>query len=122
MSAQGSDTLRWNSAGNLANNQYLQDNGQSATEVNCQVLMNAPGKLSNLYVALSVAPGGVVSRTFTVRKNGVATALAVTITGAATTGSDTTDVIAYAAGDLISLVNTQSAPPVNATGIATVSV
>jgi hypothetical protein len=85
--------------------------------------MNAPGRMSNLYVALSAAVGGTDSRTFTIRKNGVATALVVTITGAATTGSDTTDVVSYVAGDLISLVNTESGGgPVNATGIAVVSV
>lgn len=60
--------------------------------------------LKTLRVTLTVAPTGVgKSRTFTVRKNGINTALTVTITNAAVTGSDLVNSVAFAAGDLIGI-------------------
>jgi hypothetical protein len=53
----------------------------------------------NWHVKLTTAPGGAVSRTFTLYKNGGATALTLSITGAATSGSDTTHEVSFAAGD-----------------------
>jgi len=55
-----------------------------------------------LYVKLGAAPGGTETVTITIRKNGSDTAVTVTITGAATTGSDVANTAAFAAGDLIS--------------------
>lgn len=50
-------------------------------------------KFSNLYVVLDTAPGVGTDRTFTLRKDAVNTALAVTIADANTTGNDTDSVI-----------------------------
>jgi hypothetical protein len=47
------------------------------------------GVIKNMTVMLTAAPGGAASRTFTLRVNGVSTALTVTISAGATTGEDT---------------------------------
>lgn len=57
-------------------------------------------KLKNFYVYLTAAPAGVTSRTFISINNGSAGSNSVTVTGASTTGSDTTHQETYnAAGD-----------------------
>ena len=62
------------------------------------------GTISNMYVWLSVSPGVAPDAyVFTLRKNGVDTALTVTITAPATTGSDTVNSVAFNAGDTISI-------------------
>jgi hypothetical protein len=61
--------------------------------------IDAPITVRNWHVKLTVAPGGAVSRTFTLYKNGAPTALTLSITGAATSGSDTTHEVTFAAGD-----------------------
>jgi len=65
-----------------------------------------------LVVKLTAAPGGVETRTFTVRKNGTNQTLAVTITGAATTGSDFADTVAFSQFDELSVIHTRSTSPV----------
>ena len=69
------------------------------------------GKISRLFIRLSqnVAAGG--SFTFTVMKNGVATALACTISAGAATGNNTADIITFTAGDRVSLRSTPSGTP-----------
>lgn len=69
------------------------------------------GNIKNLYVKLTVAPGGATSRTFTLYVNGVSTSLTCTVTGAATTANDTTHSVAVTAGDTITLVSTLSGSP-----------
>jgi hypothetical protein len=64
--------------------------------------MTQAGTLKNLFVKLTAAPGGAASYRVTIRLNGANTALVVNVTGAATTGSDTVDTVAYAAFDLVS--------------------
>src|SRR5689334_12075093 len=59
--------------------------------------------LSNFYMLLDVAPGAGTSYTFTVMKNGSATALTVTISDAATTATDSTHSVSFAAGDTVSI-------------------
>lgn len=59
--------------------------------------------LANLYIVLAVAPGVGNSQTFTVYKNGSATALSVTISDAATSGNNTSDSIEYSDDDTLSL-------------------
>ena len=63
------------------------------------------GTARNLRVVLTTAPGGSDTNTLTVYKNGSATALAVAITGASTTGSDLADSVSFAAGDTIMVGN-----------------
>lgn len=72
------------------------------------------GTIKKLYVNLDAAPGGVQTRTLTVYQNGSATALTVTITGAATTGNDTTHSFTVAAGDTLALRDEESASATNA--------
>jgi len=58
--------------------------------------------LRNFYVSLSANPGAGSTITFTIRDDGVATALSITITDAGSTGSDT-DNVDIAAGSLIDI-------------------
>lgn len=73
------------------------------TELRAQCPVSAPGTFRNLIVKLTAAPGGAVSIVYTVMLNNVDTTLTVTITGAATTASDTTHSFTVAAGDRIVL-------------------
>ncbi len=93
----------------VANNPVLsQAQGSSQT---ISTPMPIAGSFSNWQIRLSVAPGGVTSRTLTLHKNDVATAVTVTITGAATTGSDTTHSVSYAIGDTLRWSHTASGSP-----------
>lgn len=67
--------------------------------------------VSKLSVKLDTAPGVGNSRTFTFRKNGSNTSLAVTISGTDTSGVDTTNTVSMASGDSISLLHTESGTP-----------
>jgi len=69
------------------------------------------GTFTNLLITLAGAPGTGKSWTFTVRKNGVDTALSVVISDTATTGRDTTHSVAVAPGDLLSLKSVPSGTP-----------
>ena len=89
----------------------------SATEFNMETVFPTGGTLRNLYVELPAPPGAGASRTFTVRKNGVSTALTCTIAGAvATSCSDTTNTVSVAARDTAVLLQTPSGSPVAARG------
>lgn len=62
------------------------------------------GTIRNMYVRMTVAPGAGQSYTFTLRKNGVDTALSVVVTGAATTSNyNNTSTVSIALGDDISI-------------------
>lgn len=78
-------------------------NGWSTTESLRHTLIAASVSMKNLYVTLSAAPGVTFTRTFTVYKNGSPTALAVTISGTNTAGSNVSDTVSFAANDTISL-------------------
>ena len=58
------------------------------------------------------APGGTNSITFTVMKNGAATALSCTVTGAQTGCTDLVNSVDYATGDTISIRITNNQPGV----------
>ncbi len=83
-------------------------------ESDAQWIMPKAGALSNLFVRLSKnashAAGG--SYTFTVRVNGASPAgtPTCTITGATSSCSDTTHSVTFAAGDLVAIQATPSAP------------
>lgn len=83
----------------------------SSLEDECKQIVPTSGKLKNLYVKLTTAPGTGKSRTFTLRKNGEDTALTVTISDSATEGNDTVHEITMAAGDIVSLKSSPSSSP-----------
>jgi hypothetical protein len=90
---------------NLANGGFmgLFVGSSSATENLVQQPMPVAGTLSSLFIKVDSNPGGT-SITYTVRKNGVNTAVTCAIAGgAATTCSDVTHTVVFAAGDLISI-------------------
>lgn len=69
------------------------------------------GKVRNLFVRQEAAPGGVDTVTYTLFVNAGATALTVTIQGAAVTGSDLVNVVDVAQGDLLSIrLSTNTSP------------
>ena len=74
------------------------------TDNRANYLVVQKGTIRTLVVLASAAAGAAQSFVYTVRLNGVATALTVTVSGAAQiTGADTTNVISVAAGDRATL-------------------
>ena len=69
------------------------------------------GTISNLQVALTVAPGGVTARVFTLMVDGAASALTVTISGTSTTGADTSNSVAVTAGQWVAMRQTHTGTP-----------
>lgn len=74
-------------------------------------IFQTPGNLSNLILKLSTAPGIGASWTFTIVKNGVDTNISVTISGASTSGSDTSHSITVAKGDWVAIKAVDSGSP-----------
>jgi hypothetical protein len=98
---------------NTTSNNFLMPWGVSVntTEANVNVPMPS-GKASKLVVSLTVAPGANQSVTVTVRKNGVNTALACTITGSVNntvaTCMNTVDSVTFNDGDLLSILYSEA--------------
>lgn len=88
---------------------YLSPSGNAAAENGINGVCSEPGIFKNLYVKQSVAPGASQTTIYTLRKNGVDTALTCTVSGAGTTASDTTHTVAFAAGDTWSIKAVNSA-------------
>jgi len=87
-------------------------NSVGTDESTLQWPMPAAGTVSNLYVRLSESAGAAgTSYTFTIRKNGSSTGVACTAVAAASTCSDTSGSVTFAAGDLISVQASPSATP-----------
>lgn len=79
-----------------------------ATEI--QLTVTRPGTIRNLRIQVAGAGTGAQTNTYTVRKNGVNTALLATISNTSTGGaSDLADSFTVAAGDLLSLQCTKGA-------------
>lgn len=76
----------------------------SATDPPNTMLISYPGHLGLFYVKGDVAPGAGTSVKMTLFKNGVATAITVTLDAADTSKNDLTDLVNVVAGDEISLV------------------
>ena len=78
----------------------------------CGQVMSSAGVISNVHLELGTAPGGTAQWTVTLMVNEVASALTFTITGTATTGSDTTHSVSFSAGDVLAwrAVNTVGTP------------
>lgn len=79
------------------------DSTWNATHDDRRQLISTPGVINTLHISLTNAPGGSDSWKFTLMKNGSATALTVTISGASTEGRDDTNDVTVAAGDYLSL-------------------
>ncbi len=69
------------------------------------------GVVKNLYVVISVAPGGTATRTFTLRKNGSDQAVTCTVPAGGTTASDTTHSFTVVAGDALTITSTLTETP-----------
>ena len=85
--------------------------GVSSVESGSQQFMPVAGTVSRFYIILNISPGSGKSFTFIVRKNGAATPVTCTISGTATTGSDLTNSVSFAAGDYISIMVTPASNP-----------
>ena len=107
------DQLFYSSAGNITTSSpvYLQPFGGNINELNAIFQIINDCVITDLYVFLRNAPGTGNSYTVTVRKNVTDTSLAVTISGTATTGNNTTNPISFAAGDKISVKVTSTGTP-----------
>lgn len=75
----------------------------SAVETPSKTPISTAGVLRNLLVGGDAAIGGGVSATYTVRVNGVDTALTVTLSSGTQSGSDTTHSVSVSPGDQVSL-------------------
>jgi len=80
---------------------YGTQSGWWTTMANLYQLIAAAGKIKNLRVKLSVAPGAGTSWAYTLMINGAATALTCTIADTATTGSDTTHEVTVSPSDYV---------------------
>jgi hypothetical protein len=58
-----------------------------------------------MYARVTVAPGGILTTTFTLWKNGAPTALSVVLTGVAAQGSDLVNEVVVVAGDKLEVVH-----------------
>jgi hypothetical protein len=69
-----------------------------------------PGVIRNLYVHVQAPSGGTNTHTYTLMKNGIATALSVAFIQTSTGGSNIVAAVPVVAGDLLSLRVTKSGP------------
>jgi concanavalin A-like lectin/glucanase superfamily protein/collagen triple helix repeat protein len=96
---------------NTGNNNFLMPWGAttSGTEANVSVPLPS-GTASKLVVNLTAAPGAGGSATIRIRKNGGNTALTCTVSGTATTCTDTVNSVSFSDGDLLSILYTEAGP------------
>lgn len=80
-----------------------------ASGTGTRLRMPRAGTLRNLYVQHNTPGGTGATVTYTVRVNGVVTALAVSLASTATTASDMVSAVAVAAGDLVDIEVTKGA-------------
>lgn len=83
----------------------------TSSNVAAQQPMSASGVVKNFYVQLSSGPGAGTSYNFILQKNGIDTAMSITISDAATTASDTTNSVSYVAGDTLQIQITPTNTP-----------
>lgn len=94
------------SALSLTGTVYLPIGGggfSSGTEANVDIDAPATSTISNFFVQLSAAPGVGNSVSFTIRKNGIDTAVTCTISGTNTSANDTSHTLSVAQGDLLTI-------------------
>jgi len=106
--------------GNSVSNSVDNFNGRQSiiswntTEANRTVRVGVTGfKLTACYLKASVAPGGAASLTVRARKNSASPGgtLAAVVSGASTTGFDTSGQTTYAPGDTFSVLSTPASAP-----------
>lgn len=90
---------------------YIGALGQTdgTTEVNYAMYCPYPITVKNLYIKLNANVPASQTVTFTVRRNGVATGVTVTIGAGSSTGSDTSDIANFDTGDYITIQYVTSA-------------
>lgn len=81
---------------------FMGNASHSAQGTEYQSTVGGSYTISNLYVRLNATIGGTTVHVFTLRKNGVDTALTITTTAAGTTFQDTTHSVSVTAGDTLS--------------------
>src|SRR5688572_4973285 len=89
----------------------------NATETARDEIVPATFDLSELHVLLDTAPGAGTSWDFTVMKNGVATAITLTIADAAVSGTYAGAAVSFAAGDTVSLRAVPTNTPTTGTNL-----
>ena len=92
----------------------LGTNAWSGNEAN-RPMTFGPYSITKMYVKLVTPPGVGSSRTFTLRRSAVSTALSATISDAATAANATANV-AFLQGEQITLQSTSTGSPATATG------
>ncbi len=114
----GESCLSYNSAAtslSASETEYLPLSGVFSgiivTESMAVNVMPESATIKNLFVVLDTAPGGDASRIFTVKKNGVDTALTCTIATTAITANDSANSFTVAAGDTICVSATLTGTP-----------
>lgn len=88
----------------------------AAARTGLQIFFQRRKLVSDLYWVLDVAPGVGDSRTVTLEEAGASQALTDTITGAATTGNDTTNYVEVAAGNYLNWELVEVNAPAASTG------
>jgi hypothetical protein len=99
-------------SGDIINNGFITNTSE---EFNGAITIQETYVLYNLRIELTSIPGFGNSRTFTVRVDGVDTALSVTITGLSTVATNTIDQINVSPGNQISLRTTSTGTPIAST-------
>lgn len=103
------------SSNNSANSVYWSIDSvgaSSATELQKTMALATPVKLSNLSIITNAAPNnGADTIVYTVQVNGSPSAMTCTLTAAATTCSDTTNILYLNKGDFISIRTTSTGTP-----------
>lgn len=92
----------------------VSSSGYNSLESTRQQVVPSSFTMSSLYISLNTAPGTLgsgKSLKYTLRKNNADTALVVIISETAISGSDNSDTVSFAAGDLISISVTPTGTP-----------
>lgn len=97
--------LIWGDSGGLPANSTRYFRPGTASVALSEIQIKTPRKavLKNLFLRAAAGPGAARVDTFTLRKNGVNTPLAVTLTGAQATADNVADSVSFQPGDLISM-------------------
>lgn len=113
---QTSWALSWGAPGNLVGNQtrYFFPGTETPSTSEGKIRCPRASVLKRLIIRAASGPGPAKTDTWTLRKNGVDTSLAISLTGTATAASAPNISVSYAAGDDVSLKSVTS----NATGTA----
>lgn len=109
----GSALLLWgnDSVGSTTTTRYLSPEGDDGTAQTSPIQYRAvrAGTLQKMRVRHNVPAGNGAAIVYTVRKNGVATTLTVSLASTASDGSDLVNTVAVAAGDLLDVIVTKAA-------------